>query len=207
MNETKDKPLIILASKSPRRKHLLERAGISFSVMPSGFDEAEVDIGPPEEYVKTLAERKAADISSQYPESWVIGADTIVVADDEILGKPGSREEACGMLGKLSGKKHRVLTGFAVLREENNRYYSKSVDTDVVFRDLTAEEINWYVKTKEPFGKAGAYAIQGIGAIFVKSVFGSYTNVVGLPVCEVTEHLIKEGVFSLDCGHAPCLPD
>ncbi len=188
-------PLLILASKSPRRKYLLEQAGLSFNVIPSGFDENSVSFSNPEEYVKVLAESKANDIANRYPASWVIGADTVVLINDTILGKPGSKEDARHMLYKLSGKKHQVLTGYAIQCIENNRRFSETIITDVIFKHLSDEEISWYITTTEPFDKAGAYAIQGLGTFLVKSISGSYTNVVGLPVCEVIEFLIKEGIM------------
>lgn len=161
----------------------------------------------PETYVRVLAEGKAADISAHRPESWVIGADTIVVAGHDILGKPASPEDARNMLGKLNGRTHRVLTGFSIRCEERKRFFTDVVATDVAFKDLTEKEIEWYVRTEEPFGKAGAYAIQGIGAFLVKYISGSYTNVVGLPICEVAGFLINEGIMRLDAGRKTRMQD
>jgi len=144
-----------------------------------------------------LAEAKANDISNKFPESWVIGADTIVLIDSVILGKPTSKTEARVMLKQLSGKIHRVLTGYSICCIARNKFFSETIITEVFFKNLTDYEIEWYINTKEPFDKAGAYAIQGIGTFLVKSINGSYTNVVGLPVCEVIEFLIKEGVIGL----------
>jgi septum formation protein len=196
--KTNEKPYLILASKSARRRYLLKQAGLSFSVIPSGFDESSVPVSDPYNYVKVLAESKAKDISDRYPESWVIGADTIVVIAGQILGKPASRSDAREMLKSLSGQTHVVLTGYCICCKAKNRYFSETIRTEVVFKKLTDEEIEWYIHTKEPFDKAGAYAIQGLGTFLVKSVKGSYTNVVGLPVCEVIEILIKEGVIGFD---------
>ena len=190
-------PKIILASQSPRRRYLLEQAGIEFSVIPSRFDESSVKLSHPDDYVRQLAESKARDISEKYPASWVIGADTIVFIDDTILGKPGSRSEARTMLKSLSGKTHQVLTGFCVCCQRTDRVFSDAVRTDVCFKNLTEREIDWYINSGEPFGKAGAYAIQGIGAFLVKRIDGSYTNVVGLPVCEVVDFLINERIIEL----------
>ena len=190
-------PKLILASQSPRRRNLLKQAGIDFSVIPSSFDENSVKLSSPDVYVRQLAESKAMDISEQYPASWVIGADTIVFIDDTILGKPGSRSEARNMLKRLSGKTHQVLTGYCVCSQRIDRLFSDAVKTDVCFKNLTEREINWYINSGEPFGKAGAYAIQGIGAFLVKRIDGSYTNVVGLPVCEVVEILINEKIIEL----------
>jgi septum formation protein len=185
MQKSEISPKLILASQSPRRRNLLKQAGIDFSVIPSSFDEYSVKRSVPDIYVRQLAESKARDISEQYPASWVIGADTIVFIDDTILGKPGSRSEARTMLKSLSGKTHQVLTGYCVCCRSIDRFFSDAVKTDVCFKKLTEKEIDWYINSGEPFGKAGAYAIQGIGAFLVKRIDGSYTNVVGLPVCEV----------------------
>ena len=194
MQKLSDNPFIILASKSPRRKYLLKQAGLSFTVIPSSIDENSIPISQPEIYVKTLAEAKANDISKKYPESWVIGADTIVLIDSIILGKPSSKSEARVMLKRLSGQIHQVLTGYSICCIARNRFFSETIITEVLFKNLTDDEIEWYINTDEPFDKAGAYAIQGLGTFLVKSINGSYTNVVGLPVCEVIEFLIKEGV-------------
>lgn len=187
-------PPLILASKSPRRKYLLEQAGLTFSIIPSDFDERSIPMTDPERYVKVLAEAKAMDIARQYPKNWIIGADTIVLINDTILGKPKSRNEARRMLNQLSGNIHHVYTGYTICCIEKNGYFTDVAKTDVFFKNLTEEEIEWYVHTKEPFDKAGAYAIQGLGTFLVKKVNGSYTNVVGLPVCEIIEYLIKSGV-------------
>ena len=152
----------------------------------------------PESYVTTLAKSKAIDISKKHPDSWVLGADTIVLIGDSILGKPGSEDEARSMLKKLSGQTHQVITGYCLCCQRKNDIISETVKTDVRFKTLRDAEIEWYIQTGEPFDKAGAYAIQGLGTFLVKSINGSYTNVVGLPVCEVMEFLIKEKVFVLD---------
>ena len=185
---------LILASQSPRRRYLLEQAGLVFDVVPSAIDEAAIPAGAPEPFACRLAEAKAADIARRHPGCWVIGADTIVVIGNDILGKPASTGEARRMLQALSGQTHRVITGYAVYCEAENHRHVAAVDTAVTFKSLSAEEIEWYIRTREPFDKAGAYAIQGIGTFLVRSINGSYTNVVGLPVCEVIEHLIEAGV-------------
>ena len=192
-----EKSLLILASKSPRRRYLLEQAGLAFSVMPSNIDETKIPLSSPESYVKILSEAKADTVSQMFPEKWVIGADTIVLNNGDILGKPESKDDARTMLKQLSGQSHQVLTGYAIVCKAKNRKFSETVKTDVLFKRLTDEEIEWYIHTKEPFGKAGSYAIQGIGTFLVKSIYGSYTNVVGLPVCEVIEFLIKEGIIHI----------
>lgn len=185
---------LILASKSPRRRYLLETAGLRFTVIPSTLDEGPAPLAQPEEHVQRLAQDKAGEVAAQHPGSWVIGADTMVLAGDVILGKPGSPAEARRMLNTLSGKMHRVLTGYCLCCKEAGRSISDTVETKVVFKTLSETEIDWYLSTDEPFDKAGAYAIQGLGSFLVKRIEGSYTNVVGLPVCEVIERLIREGV-------------
>jgi septum formation protein len=200
MENSNADPLLILASKSPRRRSLLEQAGLAFRVVPSSIDESSVAVSSPEDYVRRLSEAKANDIARQYPDKWVIGADTIVLKAGVILGKPASQSEARTMLKNLSGQTHQVLTGYAICCLARQHLFSEIVKTDVLFKNLTAAEIEWYIQTKEPFDKAGAYAIQGLGAFLVKSINGSYTNVVGLPVCEVLEFLIKKGILGRDTG-------
>ena len=198
MQSIENSKILILASQSPRRKYLLKQAGLQFKVIPSQVDESTVPMTSPESYVKILAEQKARDIARQYPDNYVIGADTIVLMDGTILGKPRSRDEARQMLARLSGKTHQVLTGFAVCCATKSYSYSDTIKTDVRFKNLAPEEIEWYIHTSEPFDKAGAYAIQGLGTFLVKSIKGSYTNVVGLPVCEVIELLLTEGIIGLN---------
>jgi nucleoside triphosphate pyrophosphatase len=188
---------LILASKSPRRRYLLEQAGLEFSVIPSNIDESRISQSSPEAYVRILSEAKADSVSQKYPEKWVIGADTIVLNNGDILGKPESKDDARTMLQRLSGQTHQVLTGYTIVCKAKNKKFSETVKTDVRFKYLSDEEIEWYIHTGEPFGKAGSYAIQGIGTFLVKSIHGSYTNVVGLPVCEVIKFLIKEGIIRM----------
>lgn len=177
---------------------MLKQAGIEFDVIPSQFDENVMPVKEPSAYVKALAQAKAEDISRQYPGRWVIGADTIVLIDGLILGKPSGKEAARGMLLRLSGQTHQVCTGFTICCAELNKSFTNAVRTDVTFKRLSTDEIEWYINTDEPFDKAGAYAIQGLGTFLVKSIHGSYTNVVGLPVCEVIEYLIQEGVIRMN---------
>jgi len=195
MNKYCNNQSIILASKSPRRAYLLDQAGIQFSIIPSSFDESSVKFTSPEAHVKILAEAKADDLGKQFPEKWIIGADTIVMINKTMLGKPGSKKEARNMLKMLSGRIHQVYTGYSICCKAKKRFFSETVKTDVLFKKLTKDEIEWYINTDEPFDKAGAYAIQGLGTFLVKSINGSYTNVVGLPVCEVIELLIQEGII------------
>ena len=190
-------PQLILASQSPRRRYLLEQAGLAFEVIPSTFDEDTVRLTAPAEYVKTLAKAKANEVAGRFPESWIIGADTIVTIDDAILGKPANAEKAREMLRRLAGQSHAVFTGYAIVCKNKSVCISEAIRTTVRFKRLSDAEIDWYIETGEPFDKAGAYAIQGLGTFLVRGINGSYTNVVGLPVCEVIETLLELGVVSL----------
>jgi len=159
MKNPGEDPVLILASKSPRRRYLLEQAGLSFSVIPSDIDESTVPLSPPEIYVRVLSEAKAESIAKKYPEKWVLGADTIVLKDGAVLGKPGSIDEARSMLKQLSGQAHQVFTGYSIICKSKDRKFSETVQTEVLFKNLADEEIEWYIHTKEPFDKAGAYAV------------------------------------------------
>ena len=180
---------LILASGSPRRHDLLKQIGLDFDVIPSGIDEDPLGKESPEEHVIRLAEAKALDVGSRHPDRWVIAADTIVYINGSILGKPKTGEEAGDMMRRLSGREHWVLTGFSVRHLEKKKGDKEAVRTAVKMKDLSPEEMNWYIRTGEPFDKAGGYAIQGIGSFMIESIRGSYTNVVGLPVCELIEML------------------
>jgi septum formation protein len=185
---------LILASRSPRRRYLLEQAGLTFSVIPSALDESSVPVSPPENHVRMLAKAKAVEVAELYPQSWVIGADTLVLTGDAVLGKPDTAVQARQMLEALSGKTHRVLTGYCICCKAAGRSFSETVETKVLFKTLSESEIDWYINTSEPYDKAGGYAVQGLGTFLVKRIEGSYTNVVGLPVCEVIEYLLREGI-------------
>lgn len=205
MKKPVDTPLLILASSSPRRRYLLEQAGLEFVVVPSLVDENKISQCAPEEYVIRLAEAKAGEVARKYAESWVIGADTVVVVDRLILGKPRTQNEARNMLLKLSGRIHQVYTGFSICCKKQKRTFSKAVKTDVLFKELSDEEIEWYINTPEPFDKAGGYAIQGKGSFLIRHIYGSYTNVVGLPVSEVLDFLIKENLLkSMNMNQGVC---
>ncbi|WP_139795702.1 Maf family protein [Desulfocicer vacuolatum] len=186
---------IILASQSPRRKYLLEQAGITFSVIPSHVDEMQQTGETPRQYVERLSRDKALDVARHHENAWIIGADTIVVVDDTLLEKPTSMDHARKMLQQLSNRTHTVFTGFTVCGPNESAIITRHVTTQVEFKSLSPAEIEWYISTQEPFDKAGAYAIQGLGTFLVKGIHGSYTNVVGLPVCEVIEVLIQENVI------------
>jgi septum formation protein len=192
---------LILASKSPRRYELLKRVGLDFDMIPSKVSEDPVIGESPEEYVIRLAKTKALDVGTQFPDRWVIAADTIVYVNHSILGKPRNRTEATEMLRRLSGQEHWVITGFSVQRREKETGDCEAVKTAVKVKSLTPAEIDWYVQTGEPFDKAGGYAIQGIGSFMIESIRGSYTNVVGLPLCELIQMLNRLGAITIsECG-------
>ena len=184
---------IVLASASPRRRELLSLVFGSFSVIPSEFDESTVPSElAPAEHVVHSALMKARDVATAHSEALVIGADTIVVIDGNILGKPANSADAARMLKKLSGKTHQVHTGVAVVQGLMER--SGAECTDVTFRELSPETISRYVATGEPLDKAGAYAIQGKGAVLIKCIRGCYPNVVGLPIYRLTVLLADFGI-------------
>ena len=183
---------LILASQSIRRSEILEQVGIDFTVIPSGFDEESIQLDHPIEYVKTLAYKKAESLSCLNEEnSLVLGADTVVVIDGHILGKPHSVDQAKKYLRLLSGREHQVYTGICLYRLQDQKTIIDHQMTKVVFDTLTEDDIDFYTSTKEPFDKAGGYGIQGIGARFVKEIHGDYFNVVGLPVNLIIK-LLKE---------------
>ena len=188
---------LILASKSPRRYELLKQVGLDFEVIPSKGMEDIAQKESPKEHVIRLAEAKARDIASGYPDRWVIAADTIVYINGSILGKPKSREEAMEMLHRLSGQEHWVLTGFSVFHLGEGKSDKETVQTAVKMKTLSPTEMEWYVQTGEPFDKAGGYAIQGIGSFMIESIRGSYTNVVGLPLCELIQMLNRLGAIAI----------
>ena len=186
---------IILASTSPRRKDILEKLRIPFSIEDSGYKE---DMGlklKPRELARHLALGKAKAVAKRHKNTIVIGADTIVVAKNRVLGKPRDASHAMEMLKFLSGSVHKVITGFAIIDTKNNKRVSKAVETKVYFRKLTEREIQDYVDSGEAHGKAGAYAIQVLAGVFVRKVEGDYLNIVGLPLAAVLESLKKLGVL------------
>lgn len=178
---------IILASASPRRKELLSLAGIDFVVKVADVDEVIDPSLTPDGVVMSLAKQKAQAVASENPDSLVIGADTVVVLDGKILGKPKSEENAVELLTMLSGRVHTVYTGVVLIKNEKVKTFCEA--TQVEFYPLTDEEIKAYVATKEPMDKAGAYGIQGKGCILIRKIDGDYFNVVGLPVSAVYREL------------------
>lgn len=181
---------MILASRSPRRAELLAAAGFAFDVLAADVDETPLEVEDPAEYVERLAIEKARAVLAMRPGSRVLGADTTVTIDGEILGKPANDEDARRMLRLLSGRAHLVHTGVAVITD---RGLHSAVDTTRVWFDtMTDEDISWYVTTGEPADRAGAYAIQGLASRFIPRIEGSYSNVVGLPVAMVSS-ILKKG--------------
>lgn len=194
----------ILASGSPRRRDLLNSIGLEFEIVPADIDERVEDGESPEDHVRRLASSKALEVSRRVEQAWVLGADTVVVLDDTILGKPRDRRHAAEMLAVLAGRTHVVYTGYAVVdSEKHDRGVVRHVRSEVRIRNLSPAEIEAYIDTGEPMDKAGAYAIQGIGAALVQEVNGSYTNVVGLPLCEVTLDLASLDVFHVLNSRSP----
>jgi septum formation protein len=186
---------VVLGSASPRRAELLRAAGIEFDVMPADVDESVRAGEAPDLYVRRVAEEKALVVAARAPDRLVLAADTTVVIDDVMLGKPADDADAKRMLSLLSGRTHQVFTAVAVYRSGMSRPLTEVERTDVEFARLTEFEIDWYVASGEPHDKAGAYAIQGYASRFVARINGSYSNVVGLPVALVYDML--KGVTTL----------
>ena len=187
----------ILASSSPRRRELLASIGLTFDVMPSDIPEIHQPGESPEEYVARLSRGKAAVIAEKHPEAWIIAADTTVLLGDELLEKPADAADAKRMLATISGKTHTVYTGVTLQNAARGWHDTRVAETEVRMLPLDARDIAWYVSTGEPLDKAGAYAAQGIGAVFIDSIHGSYTNVVGLPLALLFQMLRRAGVDSL----------
>jgi len=185
---------IILASASPRRKEILGKTGLKFSVDAGDYKE-DMDLAlKPRQLARFLSSEKAKAVAVKYASALVIAADTFIVFQGSLLGKPHTREEARRMLTLLNGRQHSVLTGFTVIDTRTGKKLSRSVETKVFFKKMTEQEIESYVKTGEPLDKAGAYAIQGLGAVLVKKIEGDYFNVMGLPLSSLTGVLRKFGV-------------
>lgn len=207
---------LVLASASSRRKELLEMAGFAVKLMPSQVDETPFPDEVPEVFVRRMARGKVLAVVERiqqtlYPESevarldlggrmtresplrWVLGADTVVVLDGRIMGKPTDHDEAVEMLQALQGREHLVITGFCLVDMRKSKEGIQAVHTVVRFKRMTRSEIERYLNVGESMDKAGAYAIQGVGAYLVDSIQGSYTNVVGLPLCQVVEMMEEMG--------------
>ena len=187
---------IILASASPRRRELLTQMGLPFRVVVADIDEHTERHLPPHRLVETISAEKARAVGAQVGSGpLVIAADTVVVLDGAVLGKPADEADARRMLSLLSGRQHQVYTGFTVLQGEN--IVSRSEETLVSFRPLSDGEIGRYIATGEPMDKAGAYGIQGLGSLLVEGIRGDYFNVMGLPVCALGQVLKQFGVTCL----------
>jgi septum formation protein len=187
----------ILASASPRRRELLASIGLEFDVLPSSIPEVRGAGESPEEYVARLSREKAAAIAARHADRWVIAADTTVLLGEELLEKPADDADARRMLATIAGKTHIVYTGVTLQNAASGHHDTRVAESEVRMLPLTEREIAWYVATGEPLDKAGAYAVQGIGAMFIDSVHGSYTNVVGLPLALLYQMLKRAGIDPL----------
>ena len=187
----------ILASQSPRRRELLASIGLTFEVMPSDVPEVHQPGESPEEYVARLSRDKAAAIASKHDDAWIIAADTTVLLGDELLEKPADDADARRMLATIAGKTHIVYTGVTLQNAARGWHDTRVAESEVRMLPLDEHDIAWYVSTGEPLDKAGAYAVQGIGAMFIDSIHGSYTNVVGLPLALLFQMLRRAGLDPL----------
>jgi septum formation protein len=194
---------LILASASPRRKKLLLDLGLVFDIIEAQVEEKPFAEETPEAFVLRAAGDKAGAVSRNNAASWVLGADTVVVYDGRILGKPRDAEEGLLMLQTLSGQKHFVHTGYCLVNAEQHVSVSRVVTTEVIFASFPQEVAAAYVATGEPLDKAGAYGIQGCGGVLVEKINGSYSNVVGLPLVEVIRELLRHGIIEPEsnAGH------
>ena len=187
---------MILASNSPRRKEILENFGFNLKVITKNIDE----VSDEEDIIKRIediARKKVLTVAEVYPNEFVVGADTVVVVDDKILGKPKDEKDIYGMLHSLSGKSHKVITSFSFVNISKNISISDSEVSEVFFKNITDEEISWYIGTKEPFDKAGSYGIQGKGSYFVERIDGDFFAVMGFPIGKFVRTLAKNNI-SLD---------
>jgi septum formation protein len=196
---------IVLASSSPRRRELLEKTGLKFIVDAAEINEDHGRRMKPAELAKIISLEKAKAVAARHPCSIIIAADTFGILGGRLLGKPRDEDEARDMLKRMSGRRHRVVTGFTILNTETGKIVSKAVETKVYFRKLGKEEIEAYVKTGDPMDKAGAYAIQGMGAQLVEKIEGDYYNVIGLPLGALVRELKGFGV-KLPAGLIPAAP-
>lgn len=186
---------VILASSSPRRKELLERMGVTFTIDPSTCEEIIKDTDPAK-VVLDLSYQKASDVAKRHENALIIGADTIVSKDGQILGKPKDKEDAYRMLTLLQGDMHQAFTGVTVIVKQGQDYkeFSFYSQCDVSFYPMTKEEIYGYIESNEPMDKAGAYGIQGKSAVFIKEINGEYNTIVGLPIAMLYQTLRTEGI-------------
>jgi septum formation protein len=196
MKQQNTAPQLILASASPRRRELLQRIGVAFVVIPSDTPETAQPGELPQAYALRVAVEKAYEVARKHPGAWVLGADTIVEIDGQVLGKPRDAADGQRMLRQLSGRTHQVMTAFALLDRGGQVRTKQVVTSRVTFKPLSDARIQAYLATGEPFDKAGAYAVQGLGASLVEGVEGSYTNIVGLPTDEVQAALHAAGLLN-----------
>ena len=182
---------VILASASPRRKEILQNTKLNFDIQKSDIEEVILENESPEEMVVRLAYEKAYDVAQKNKDKLVIGADTIVALDNEVLGKPKDKEEAYQMIKKLSNKTHKVITGISLINISHGMVVNDYVVSLVTFKDLSEDSIKDYINTNESLDKAGAYGIQGYGALLVDNIQGDYFNIVGLPISKLSD-LLKD---------------
>ncbi|MBF0476540.1 MAG: septum formation protein Maf [Deltaproteobacteria bacterium] len=188
----------ILASNSPRRRRLLANLGLVFEVYPSQSESGRHPSEAPPDFAQRQARIKGRDIAAQFPETWTLAADTIVVLGDQIMGKPSHETEAVEMLLALNGRGHQVVTAFCLRHQAADREVCRAVTSEVFFKAVIHDTITAYVATGEPQDKAGAYGIQGRGGALIDRIAGSYDNVVGLPVAEVIAEMITWGILRSD---------
>ncbi len=187
---------VVLASKSPRRKQFLQESGIEFEIISDEIDESVLAGEDPKEYVLRIAQQKGEVVGDKLADRWILSADTIVVYDDKILGKPVSKNHALQTLLSLSGKTHKVMTSFCLLHKNNDILKNDVVETDVTFTNFPESVAKAYVESGEPMDKAGAYGIQGNGGLLIKKINGSYSNVVGLPMVELLDAFTICGIIA-----------
>jgi septum formation protein len=187
----------ILASASPRRRELLGSIGLAFEVRPSHVPEVRRQGEAPEEYVARLSRDKAGALANDNPSRWVIAADTTVLLGEELLEKPADAQDAQRMLATIAGQTHIVYTGVTLQNVEHGWRDTRVAETEVRMLPMSTEDIEWYVSTGEPLDKAGAYAAQGIGGVFIESIHGSFSNVVGLPLATLFQMLKRAGIDPL----------
>jgi|SRR5581483_11149788 len=187
---------IILASASPRRKKLLEQIGLKFSVVESNFPEdLEMNLAPAK-LAEHLSLKKAETVAKKYKDAIIIGADTLVCFKNKIYGKPKDKKDAAYMLSLFSGTKHEIMSAFTIIDTSSNKILTSFEKAIVFFRKMTKEEIEWYVNTGEPMGKAGSYASQEKGGMFIEKIDGDFFTVVGLPLCKLVEKLKNFGIYA-----------
>ncbi len=189
-----DMKTIILASASPRRKEILEKTGLKFKVDKSGCEEITDPGMRPHEIARFLSREKARHVAAKYRDALIIAADTLVFLRGRLFGKPCNEEDAKEMLKALSGKAHSVITGFTIIDTASNKELSRSVQSKVFFKRLSRDEIAAYIRSGEPLDKAGAYGIQGLGALLVRRIEGDFFNIMGLPLYALAGSLKKFGV-------------